>query len=82
MVESKLVTIKELTTDNPTLCLSPLRVFEKCHQCPQYKTAVSHSLVDKLKCVPHVKAETLRVIERRKQLYAELAKLDRLITEG
>lgn len=62
----KVVTIKELTEDNPTICLSPLRVFEKCHQCPVYKAR------DKLKCEPHLNKDMLALMERKKKLLQEL----------
>ena len=30
------VNIKDITKDNPTLCLSPLRVFNDCHKCDKF----------------------------------------------
>lgn len=64
----KVVTMNELTEDNPTLCLSPRRVFEKCHQCPIYKTRDKTAL----KCKPHLNKDMLALIERKQKLLQEL----------
>ena len=35
-METKVVNLSEITEDNPTLCLSPLRVFNACHRCKHF----------------------------------------------
>ena len=35
-METKVVNLGEITEDNPTLCLSPLRVFNACHRCEHF----------------------------------------------
>lgn len=72
----KVVTIKELTEDNPTLCLSTLRVFGKCHQCPHYKKSPN-----KLKCNPVTHKDLQALTERKKKLLHEIGKVNRAIAE-
>lgn len=36
MGKSKTVSIEEIKKNNPRFCLSPLRVFGRCYECPQY----------------------------------------------
>lgn len=73
-MESKVVSIKELRENNPTLCLSALRVFGKCHQCPQYKKAP-----DKLKCNPVISVEVITLTGRRQKLLEEMREIDRTL---
>ena len=74
-MESKVVSIKELTENNPTLCLSALRVFGKCHQCPKYKKAP-----DKLKCNPVISMGVITLTERRQKLLQEMREIDRTLS--
>lgn len=72
MVKAKVVSIKELTKDNPTLCLSALRVFNKCHQCPQYKK-------QNRKCKPHIDNKYLNLHNRKEKLQKELKEIDKAL---
>lgn len=40
MGECKTITIQELKKDNPRLCLSTLRVFNKCYECSEYEKKI------------------------------------------
>lgn len=75
-MQHKVVTLKELTEGNPTLCLSTLRVFGKCHQCPSY---IKHP--DKLRCNPVVSLDTVALIEHRKKLMSEVRKADEVLAD-
>ena len=75
IMESKVVSIKKLTENNPTLCLSALRVFGKCHQCPQYKKSP-----DKLKCNPVISTDVISLTERRKKLLQEMREIDQALS--
>lgn len=72
-MKSKVVTIKELTDDNPTFCLSVLRVFNKCNECQHYKHFEYLKKLDKLKCKPHLNPEYMALI-KEKQKVTERAK--------
>jgi len=74
MERYKAVTIKDLTEDNPTLCLSALRVFGKCHQCPQYKRSPN-----KRKCNPVVPTGIIALIEHKKKLQVEIDSINRTL---
>jgi len=74
-MESKVVSIKELTENNPTLCLSALRVFGKCHQCSMYKKSP-----DKLKCNPVVPTDVISLTKQRRKLLQEMREIDRTLS--
>lgn len=76
MIKSKVVTIAELTKDNPTFCLSPLRVFEDCHKCPKWKIAKDKS---KLKCNPKVRPQVLKLLAKKKELLHLISEIDELL---
>ena len=75
-MKAKLVSMQELTTDNPTFCLSPLRVFNECHKCESWKRAYDHGTVDKLKCRSHIQKRILDLLKRRTEIYKEIAKVN------
>lgn len=81
-MESKVISIKELQEDNPTFCLSPLRVFEKCHDCTVYKNASWKHELDKLKCNPKIRGDIQVLLKRKEKLLSELAKIEREIRGG
>jgi len=35
-MEIKVVSASDMTKDNPTLCMSPLRFFDACHRCEHF----------------------------------------------
>lgn len=72
----KVVSIKELTEDNPTLCLSALRVFNDCHECPTFKRAQAHNTIDKLKCKPHIKPRYWELLKRKKAILKQLRTIE------
>jgi hypothetical protein len=78
MVEVKLVSLKELSdpNENPTFCLSPLRVFDKCHECDKFKRAQAGNRVDKLGCKPHVNPKYLELLERKRQILKQLRQIE------
>ena len=75
-MKAKLVSMQELTRDNPTFCLSPLRVFDECHKCDTFKRHMDilrsgrkHTLT----CKPHIKKDILDLLRRKEKLLEQLA---------
>lgn len=93
MVKAKIVSVKELTDaeENPSLCLSPLRVFNECHKCERYQRIVKKYLVkgyslqsiirDKLKCKPHLQSAYNELLIRKRKLLDELSEVDKAIDQ-
>lgn len=86
MVDAKVVSIKELTENNPTLCLSPLRVFNKCHECQQFKQALRkhktlEKTAEKLKCNPHINPKFLELSAKKRRLLDQLSVIDEEISK-
>lgn len=84
MGQRRIVSIRELMGDNPTICLSPLRVFDKCFECPTYIQSRRRGKVDRLKCSPHINTElaNAQVNEEIMILQEKLHKLNtRLLKE-
>ena len=71
-MQSKVVSIKELTEDNPTFCLSALRVFDQCHECPVFKRAQSSNTIIKLKCKPHLNAKYHELLGQKRKVLDQL----------
>ena len=67
-MQSKVVSIKELTEDNPTFCLSASRVFDKCHECPVFKKAQANRTIEKLKCKPHLNPKHQELLAQKQNL--------------
>ena len=83
-MRSKVVTVKELTKDNPTFCLSPNRVFNRCHVCPKLDHAirVKKDLVlamESLKCEPKINEEWIRLIQQKRLRLAQLERINEQI---
>lgn len=53
-MKAKIVSISELTENNPTLCLSAYRVLGDCHKCDHYIRAFKQNRTDKLRCNPQI----------------------------
>jgi len=64
-MKTKLVSLSELTENNPTLCLSALRVFGDCHKCEQYKK-FEKGIIKTLKCNPKFNKKALKLLRKRK----------------
>jgi hypothetical protein len=65
MGEAKLVSIEELKKDNPRLCLSALRVFNRCEECPIYDKCESRK----------VNPELIKKLERKEELKKQLKEI-------
>ena len=77
-MKAKVVSFSELTTDNPTLCLSVHRVFEDCHKCQVYKSKHDKT---KLKCKPRLRPETLALIELKQRTLEQLNRINKQLGE-
>jgi len=88
MVDVKAMKISEVMEDNPTLCLSPCRVFEKCYNCEKFKRKYQGNkvvpisrIIDMMKCKPRIKAEALALIEEERHKLYEIARIKAEIAE-
>jgi hypothetical protein len=88
MAQSKVVSIDELKNNNPTLCLSPNRVFDRCERCEVFirkykKLQDITKTINSIKCVPHLNKDKIKLLEKRvrlKQDYdSRIAEIDRLL---
>jgi len=57
-------------TENPTYCLSPLRVFNECHKCSVFKLAKGNE--DNLACKPNVTKRVRILMGKKQRLLQEL----------
>jgi len=76
-MRSKIVTIEELTTDNPTLCLSALRVFNECHKCEVFKRAQAQNRIIKLKCKPKLHPQYFELLAEKRKLLDQLNEVNK-----
>jgi hypothetical protein len=78
MGEAKVVSIEELSEGNPTMCLSALRVFNKCFECPAFIRAEKLDRLDRMKCTPHIDRELLntKLLEEKAGLEKQIQKID------
>jgi len=80
MVRSRLVSKEEILTDNPTMCLSPLRYFDLCHMCINVKKAYKAGKdITRLRCKPRIQNLTLKLLEKRRTLVNELMRINKLL---
>ena len=77
-MKTKVITLKELTEDNPTLCMSADRIFEQCYRCPIFrqkadalarkgisKNDLVSETVRQLPCTPKLNKKAWAVIKLR-----------------
>lgn len=78
-MQAKMVSIKELSDplENPTLCLSALRVFDKCHECSVYRIHQATNQLDKLKCKPHVNPRYLELLKQKRVVLDQIATIEK-----
>lgn len=95
-MQTKIVSLKEITEDNPTLCLSPLRVFNACHRCEHFSWRLRYykrnypdlsieEMIEKviadIPCKPHLKKEFVELLKKKTKLLQELAEVQKKIDE-
>ena len=71
-MKTQVVSFKEMVEDNPTLCLSPLRMLGHCHRCEHYRQK-------ERKCNPRVKPEILALLEEKQRLLQRVREINRWI---
>jgi len=76
-MQSKVVSIKELTEDNPTFCLSVLRVFDQCHECPVFKKKQASRTLKKLKCKPHLNVKFNELFAQKQKALDQIAEIEK-----
>jgi len=81
-MKTKITTLREIAEDNPTLCLSPKRIFKECHKCDRfllsfYKYRDVDKTINSMRCNPQIKDRIKRLLDKKKRLLKEIAKIDR-----
>jgi len=89
-MKTKVVKLSELMEDNPKLCMSTLRVFERCHECDKFRMimrglhkrtnipipeAIKQAITE-LNCNPKVNQRVIELYTKKVQLLAELRKVE------
>ena len=73
-MDTKVITVRDITEDNPTRCLSPLRYLDRCHQCDVFKSVLKRTNGDILKtieilgCNPHIPDRAIFLIGQRETI--------------
>jgi len=95
-MQTKVINLSEIAENNPTLCLSPLRVFNACHKCNHflsrlqyYKRKYPDMSIDEMieraiadiPCKPHVKKEYVELLKKKTKVLQELAEVQKKIDE-
>ena len=85
-MKAKIITMKELMEDNPTLCLSALRALEKCHKCEVFKRTWRYygdieTALKKMKCKPKISKEVKELLRRKAELLDELYEIQKKLEE-
>jgi len=68
-------------SENPTLCLHPMRVFNECHKCEIFKRAYQRDRIKQLKCKPHISNEVMDLLKRKRELLNELTEINNLLNQ-
>ena len=77
-MKAKIVSTRELLDprENPTVCLSPLRVFNDCHKCEVFQRARRNNEIGQLKCRPHLDPKMLKLLNQRNHLIEKIKEMD------
>ena len=73
-MDTKVITAKEMTENNPTLCMAPIRYFNRCHQCNVFKSVLKRNEGDMIKtiemltCNPHITDKAIFLIGKREAI--------------
>lgn len=68
-MKSKIVHFKDIfNKNNPTSCLSTLRVFTDCHKCQTYLNAFNNKRENKLSCNPMLKPKIRKLMSKKRKL--------------
>ena len=73
-MDAKVITAKEMTENNPTTCIAPIRYFNRCHQCDVFRSVLKRNkgdilkTIETLKCNPHITDRAIFLIGRREAI--------------
>lgn len=73
-MKAKVVSLEELTKNNPTFCLSPLRVFGECYKCPKFRFNKNPL---KLFCKPQISDKAQFLLEQKRKAVALLKTINK-----
>jgi len=78
----KFISYKDLANPekNPTFCFNPLRAFEDCHKCENFRSAYRQDRVGKLKCKPVLKNSIINLLKKKRYLLDQLAIINALLS--
>jgi len=86
-MKAKIVSIKEIEKDNPTLCLSALRFTGGCHKCRIFKQQIKYltykmsveKAIKNMKCKPIITEEYIKAFKKEKKLLKELLEINKIL---
>ena len=86
-MDIKVVGLKEMTEDNPTLCMAPIRYLNLCHKCDVFARVLERNngdmqkTIEVLRCNPHITDRTIYLIEKRETIKRATSKEIKKIEE-
>ena len=85
-MKAKVVTLKEITNENPIMCLYPLRYLRQCHKCDKfkislYKTKDIDKAIARMKCKPTINKEFRSLYKKKRNLINELEKINKKLED-
>ena len=81
-MKSKIVNLKEVAENNPTLCLSAQRYLGECYKCPIFQRAFKnnnyniHDTLKQLKCKPKLDTNQIEILLKQADLLKKKKSID------
>ena len=82
-MKSKIVNLKEVAENNPTLCLSAQRYLGKCYKCPIFQRAFKNNkcniykTLKQLKCHPILDKNQIEILLKQADLLKKKKSIDK-----
>ena len=73
-MDTKIISSREITTDNPTMCMLPIRYYNRCHHCGVFRSVLKRNngdipkTIKILKCNPCITNRAIFLIGQRKAI--------------
>jgi len=81
------INLKDVLTDNPTLCISPLRFVNRCDKCREFRFGLRcyggdiEATIRSLKCKPRVDPEIIKLYREKAVLLRRLKEIEDRLNE-
>ena len=81
------INLKDVLTDNPTLCISPLRFVNRCDKCREFRFGLRcyggdiEATIRSLKCKPQVDPEIIKLYREKAVLLRRLKEIEDRLNE-